>query len=70
MKYYIIHYKLTIGDRRIVQHSKPIKAIFGWIALLKFKHKVKHNKSFERKIIAVKKISKKEAIKNGTSKKI
>ena len=51
MKYYIIHYKLTIGDRRITQHSKPIKAIFGWIALLKFKHGVKHNKSFERKII-------------------
>lgn len=70
MKYYIIHYKLTIGDRRIAQYSKPIKAIFGWIALLKFKHGVKHNKSFERKIIAVEKISKKEAMKNGTSKKI
>lgn len=70
MKYYIINYKLTIGDRRIIQQSKPIKAIFGWIALLKFKHKVKHNKSFKRKIIAVEKISKKEAVKNGTSKKI
>lgn len=65
MKYYVIYYKLTIGDRRITQHSKPIKAIFGWIALLRFKHKVKHNKFFERKIIAVEKISKKEALKGG-----
>lgn len=65
MKYYVIYYKLTIGDRRITQHSKPIKAIFGWIALLKFKHKVKHNKSFERKIIAVEKISKKEVKRYG-----
>ena len=47
----------------IYLHKEQEKREVPKIKNEEFKHKVKHNKSFERKIIAVEKISKKEAVK-------
>lgn len=49
---YIIYYELTMTNGRvIIFKSQPIKALFKWTAILKFKRTVHHNKSFKRKIV-------------------
>lgn len=55
-KYYIIEYTLLINGRRMYFRSKPIKALCKLFALWKFKRLVKHNKSFKREILKVKKM--------------